>query len=318
MPLTYLVPYLDQKLKTLHPDAWLKSACHLKYLQGSVFAQVNGFNIFPRHVPLLKGGGHEESQYNKSECKDNEETPLIWEGHGDVFNRTGDLLSNDRISCELLYLQTWDHRDVIYLDRLLRSLHVLHHLLVGRLEHLLLLTIHPRHLLSVPHGHGLVFEQLLNHLGMMPQNIILRIRVPDEPVVTSHWCQALQHFCSRGYAVMLVLPDHTVDTLNLWSQVLLSSETYSSAGPHYVALSGLALGKADIFRSMNGDLDAESLLPHWIRHARNLGMQTCLEGHFSASHRAQLWSLGIDYLACDVDESRERFHSSEPLAYSSG
>lgn len=65
---------------------------------------------------------------------------------------------------------------VVRLDRLVRTLHALNFLAQRRhAGGYLHLAIHPRHVLAVTGGHGLVFEAILKRCGLGPEDIVLHL-----------------------------------------------------------------------------------------------------------------------------------------------
>lgn len=73
-----------------------------------------------------------------------------------------------------LALATSDRDDVIYRDRLTRTMHVLNYLSSGSSEDLYL-SVNPQHLQAVHKNHGEVFERILAQCGLAPDRIVLEI-----------------------------------------------------------------------------------------------------------------------------------------------
>lgn len=73
-----------------------------------------------------------------------------------------------------LALAAGERREIVYLDRLTRTLHALNYLakdLCGDLH----MSVNPRHLLEVNGNHGAVFEQILAKCGLETDRIVLEI-----------------------------------------------------------------------------------------------------------------------------------------------
>jgi EAL domain-containing protein (putative c-di-GMP-specific phosphodiesterase class I) len=67
-----------------------------------------------------------------------------------------------------------DAQDIVYFDRLVRTLHALNFLTqdaAGDLH----LNVDAQHLLAVSANHGQVFEQILRQCGLLPERIVLEI-----------------------------------------------------------------------------------------------------------------------------------------------
>jgi hypothetical protein len=237
MPLTYLVEHLNQRLQALHPDAILAGNSRIEYRDQVVTANINGLSVTPVQSLVFK---------IKNPALIAKDSRLL------IRNKAGETLPQ-----QLLYLQAWNSADIIFLDRLLRTLHSLHHVnqaADGLPQDQLILDVHSRHLTSVPSGHGLVFESLLKSLGLSPEQIILRLTPPTTADQDS-FGQAIENFCARGYRLLLELdrPD---------SEWLLHAVRL---GISYIAVNGTREQLSDF-----------SNLVRWNDQARRLGLQTLL------------------------------------------
>ncbi len=92
---------------------------------------------------------------------------------------------------------------LVYLDRLCRTLHALNYLQQTRNgEGVLFLNIEARHVKAVASGHGLVFETILKRCGLSPERIFFELRADDiEP--DSALVEALAAYRSRGYRIAI-------------------------------------------------------------------------------------------------------------------
>lgn len=96
-----------------------------------------------------------------------------------------------------------DASDVIYLDRLCRTLHALNFLLGSDDEtQWLSVNIHPRHLTSVLDAHGQAYEGILQQLGLTPQRVHLEIDASAAAGIP-HATSAIANYRSRGYRIIL-------------------------------------------------------------------------------------------------------------------
>ncbi|MFT3930987.1 MAG: EAL domain-containing protein [Spongiibacteraceae bacterium] len=73
-----------------------------------------------------------------------------------------------------LALSVGDRSEIVYLDRLTRTLHALNYL-AYELEGDLHMSVNPQHLLEVSGNHGVVFEQILSKCGLETGRIVLEI-----------------------------------------------------------------------------------------------------------------------------------------------
>lgn len=67
-----------------------------------------------------------------------------------------------------------DRSELVYLDRLTRTVHALNYL-ASELQGDLHLSVNPQHLLEVHENHGQVFESILAKCGLQPDQIVLEI-----------------------------------------------------------------------------------------------------------------------------------------------
>jgi EAL domain-containing protein (putative c-di-GMP-specific phosphodiesterase class I) len=79
-------------------------------------------------------------------------------------------------ACPGVFLEARDDNELVYLDRLVRTLHALN-FLQEREQHggFLALNIHPQLLRAVRGHHGHVFEAILARCGLTPERIVLEL-----------------------------------------------------------------------------------------------------------------------------------------------
>jgi len=255
MPLTYLVEHLNQRLQALHPDALLAGGSHIVYRDQTVLVNINGLSVTPVQSRVFKV---------KPPALIARESRLL------IRNRAGEHLPQP-----LLYLQAWNSADIIFLDRLLRTLHSLHHVnqaADGLPQERLILDVHPRHLAAVPSGHGLVFEGLLQRLGLSPEQIILRL-TPPAVADQEGFERAIENFTARGYHLMLELERPDRDWLLRGARL----------GIGYLALDGALEQNAEF-----------SECGRWNELARRLGVQTLLTDVAAAATLDAAIALGFE------------------------
>lgn len=92
--------------------------------------------------------------------------------------------------------------EIVYLDRLCRTVHALNFLLQPNSGGLLCLNVHPRHLASVRQDHGLAFERILIQCGLAPEQVMLEIR--HHPALDpADLTRAVESYRRRGYLIGL-------------------------------------------------------------------------------------------------------------------
>lgn len=99
------------------------------------------------------------------------------------------------------YAVALDEDSIVYLDRLIRALHLLNAVGQG-LSGRLFLEVDSWHIAKVPQDHGAVFEGLLRDCGRTPGDIVLET---TEPVIqdAGHTRRAIASFQARGFGVAL-------------------------------------------------------------------------------------------------------------------
>jgi EAL domain-containing protein (putative c-di-GMP-specific phosphodiesterase class I) len=96
---------------------------------------------------------------------------------------------------------TRDRNDVIYRDRLTRTMHALNYIASG-LSDDLYLNVNPQHLQSVRQNHGEVFEKILAQCGLQPNRIVLEI--PEYAVADKqHLRAAIKAWQQRHYRIAI-------------------------------------------------------------------------------------------------------------------
>lgn len=94
-----------------------------------------------------------------------------------------------------------DRDDVIYRDRLTRTMHTLNYVSSGRGEDLYL-SVNPQHLQAVRQNHGEAFEKILAQCGLHPDRIVLEI--PEYAVADKqHLRTAIAAWQQRNYRIAI-------------------------------------------------------------------------------------------------------------------
>ncbi|SEF97505.1 hypothetical protein SAMN05444390_1011011 [Marinobacterium lutimaris] len=249
MPLTYIVKHLNRRLRELHPDSVLAEVGRIGLEPEGVSAQIQNIKLTPVHSSVF-------STTTFAHFANNSELRL---------NDPSGALSGQRV-----YLQAWNGSDIIFLDRLIRTLQCLHYIylnLGNPPKPPLILDIHTRHIEAVPKDHGLVFESLLHSLGLSPCQIILRLNLSCTTEL-SGLAGAIENFRDRGYGLLLHCEHLTglcVDAQNTWEQNLRG-------------IRALGIGYLEFRSAASGAVDYPAAMLELNRIARAEGFATLLIG----------------------------------------
>jgi EAL domain-containing protein (putative c-di-GMP-specific phosphodiesterase class I) len=98
-----------------------------------------------------------------------------------------------------------DHvSNIVDLDRLSRTVHMLNYLPRSHDEGSLFLQVHPRHVLAVKKDHGAYFEEIILRCGLTPRRVVITL-----PLSSSYGkpfnllLDRLQNYYKRGYATSI-------------------------------------------------------------------------------------------------------------------
>lgn len=186
MPLADFVRYLNAQ----HPLNFSgdTSSPPFAYEGGKVHAYYAGLHLESAFRPVL---GVAENQ--------------LW-GHS-AHLRVSRTTTHMPLKPEVLFAMPKDNSEFVYLDRLIRTLHVLNYLtyLDWRSRKTLLLRVHPRHVASVSADHGLAFESILRSCGLMPKQVVLAFEVPSN-ADRERLLQAFENYRGRGYSIAITRP----------------------------------------------------------------------------------------------------------------
>ncbi|MGR6035304.1 MAG: EAL domain-containing protein [Candidatus Nitrosoglobus sp.] len=116
---------------------------------------------------------------------------------------------NAPLSARVAFAVAGNRLEIIYLDRLCRTLHILNYLAQGlKINHLahryLFLKVAPGHLLRVEQDHGQIFEDILHRCGISPHQVVIEIEERAISAADSaHLRQAVKSYRHRGYRLAL-------------------------------------------------------------------------------------------------------------------
>lgn len=128
------------------------------------------------------------------------------------------------------YAVALDEDSIVYLDRQIRTLHVLNALAQQRTGPLFL-EVHPWHITRVPGDHGAVFEGILHDCGLAPGDIILEI-ADATTQDADHLTRAIASFQRRGFGI--ALRQRGVDPSELERLLDLRPDIITLDRPHLV------------------------------------------------------------------------------------
>lgn len=180
MPLTDLIRYLNSRSEKLPND--LEATTPFFSQDGSVFAHFAGLRLGSNFVPVIEAA--------------------TGQTHGHTAELEAFHLENHTpLASHSVFVLPLDDKEFIYLDRMVRTLHVLNYLNL-HLKGNLLLKVHPRHVLGVSTEHGLAFEELLRPCGLMPEQVTLELEVDSISPMT-HLKQAITSYKRQGYRIAI-------------------------------------------------------------------------------------------------------------------
>jgi len=168
--------------------------------------------------------------------------------------------------------------DIVYFDRLCRTVHALNFVSLAGPDDLLFLNVGGGHLLNVVGGtHGDIFEVLLRHCGLKPQQVVLEIiesRIED----LDRLVEAAAAYQQRGYRV--AIDDFGCQHSNfdrLWQ-----------LSPDVVKLDRSLIVQSEI------NPRARIILPKLVEIIHDLGAQVVCEGIETPGQHALAARVGVD------------------------
>lgn len=99
-------------------------------------------------------------------------------------------------------------QDIVNLDRLTRTVHMLNYLPVAHDDGHLFLHVHPRHVLAVKKDHGAYFEEIIRRCGLSTRRVVITLQV--SPVYDRHLVlllERLRNYRDRGYSTAIKFDD---------------------------------------------------------------------------------------------------------------
>ncbi len=115
--------------------------------------------------------------------------------------------ANSQDTARLLYGE--EVPNIVSLDRLSRTVHMLNYLILDQAEGSLFLHVHPHHILTVKKDHGAYFEDIIRRCGLPLRRIVICLTI--SAVYESQLLlllQRLKNYRDRGYSTAVKLDEH--------------------------------------------------------------------------------------------------------------
>lgn len=94
--------------------------------------------------------------------------------------------------------------NIVSLDRLARTVHMLNYLTLNKEEGALFLHVHPHHLLTVKQDHGAYFEDIIHRCGLPVRRIVIGLTIsPLHETQLLVLLERLKNYRNRGYSTAI-------------------------------------------------------------------------------------------------------------------
>lgn len=104
--------------------------------------------------------------------------------------------------------------NIVSLDRLTRTVHMLNYLLLDQQSGSLFLHVHPQHILTVKKDHGAYFEDIIRSCGLSIRRIVVSLTVStSQDGNLSVLLDRLRNYRERGYAIAIRFDGNTPQDL---------------------------------------------------------------------------------------------------------
>lgn len=183
------------------------------------------------------------------------------------------------ISPLAVFVVPTDDDELVFLDRLCRTVHALNFLLQAKAtknaDSDLYLNIHARHLLHVASAHGQTFEEILRRCGLAPAQVVLEIQ--ESAIEDSQRLgDAVANYRERGYRI----------AIDNFGRVHLNFDRLRQLSPDIVKIDRELLLKAEGARD-------QRVLSEVVHIAHELGALTVAEGIESEAQLCVAQEAGI-------------------------
>ncbi|MGZ8218556.1 EAL domain-containing protein [Methylomagnum sp.] len=189
MPLQHLVDYFNQRF--IEENGLTEPP--LAYDGQRVDGRFGGFAFTSRLQPVRLSG-----------------SPSFVVGH-DAAPWVATLPDSGTDSEALLFAD--DTPNIVSLDRLSRTVHMLNYLPIAHDDGTLFLHVHPRHVLTVKRDHGAYFESIIQRCGLPLRRVAITLTVsPAHDHHLSLLLERLRTYRDRGYATAIKFDDLAGDS----------------------------------------------------------------------------------------------------------
>lgn len=211
--------------------------------------------------------------------------------------------ANSHDTARLLYGETVPN--IVSLDRLSRTVHMLNYLLLDQAEGSLFLHVHPHHVLTVKRDHGAYFEDILRRCGLPLRRIVIGLTL--NAVYESQFLlllERLKNYRDRGYSTAVKFDEHVSSDLVERFRI----QFLHRFAPDYVRFNAGFFHKA--YQDKTGQRRRAALLPA----IRQVDTQVLIGAVKSASDAQLIRQLAPDYVEGSWFDQSAAFEASLPVA----
>ncbi len=234
MPLQHLIDYFNQRFVEQNG---LKEP-PLRYEGGRVTGRFDGSDFTTRLRPVRQGSAPiVVTGYDAA-------TQVDWPEPGTAFG--------DNVP------------DIVSLDRLARTVHMLNFLPISHEDGHLFVHVHPRHVLAVKQDHGAYFEEIIVKCGLQTQHVAIGLTLEQVHArFFPAFLKGLHNYQRRGYRLALKFNGYALEKPVF--------ELIEKIAPDFVGISAQGLeqiqdastfGKIQQLNSLTASIEARSLLLH--------------------------------------------------------
>ncbi len=136
--------------------------------------------------------------------------PAIIMGH-DASLRAFPPETSQSLSAKIFHLA--EAEDIVNLDRLCRTIHMLNYLPIAHNDGYLFLHVHPRHVLGVKRDHGAYFEEVIFRCGLSPRRVVISVAInPLYGNQFSRLREGMVNYRKRGYSTAIKFDEQSDET----------------------------------------------------------------------------------------------------------
>lgn len=191
--------------------------------------------------------------------------------------------------------------NIVSLDRLGRTVHMLNYLLLGTEEGNLFLHVHPRHILTVSRDHGAYFEDIIRACGLPLRRIVISLTISAQQSENIQLLiDRLRNYRQRGYAIAIDFDSSTPEALI----EQFREHFFHRLAPDHVRFS------ASLFQGIYEGNGGERARERLLRTLRQQDTQVHLIAIENPHHRQLADSLAVDFIEGAFLEERFELQSA--------